>query len=85
MQQRTDLELGRNAVVFDVRADEEIGSSEHCHFGVPHIISLTARHDEPKGLERALSQQLTERLKSHDLILRVRSRPVDNMSHHYRG
>ena len=60
VEQRADLELGRDAVILDIDADQHVGSRQHGHLGMTHLVRLPARHDQPERLEWSLSQEICE-------------------------
>jgi hypothetical protein len=65
VKERADFEFGRYSVLSDVDANEQARSSQQSHFGMPNLICLTARHYEPKRLERPLRQQIAKGLQRH--------------------
>src|SRR4051812_20157562 len=68
VQQRANLECGRNAVIRFVDAHKNVGSGEKGHFGMANFVGLPTGHHQPKRLERPLSQQFAKGLNGHGKI-----------------
>jgi hypothetical protein len=65
MEQRANLEFGRNAFRGLVDPNEQVGPSRRRHFRMTDLIGLSAGHDQTKGLERTLCQKFAEGLYYH--------------------
>lgn len=78
VQRRANAELRRHALIGFINSHQNAGSSQHRHFGMTHLITLSARQDEPKRNEGLLSEQFSECLYGHTAIVRVVSSNAKN-------
>ena len=65
MQQRTDAEFCRHAVIRLIDPNQDVASCQQGHFRMANLIGQPARHDKPKGTEGPLRQKFSESLDRH--------------------